>query len=407
MRFCARFFVLLAGMLTTMHMAAAADAVYEAEMVFDPASGSHGHVHASCITQYPNGDFLVVWYENGDELTSEYFSKDKDKSDNVRTGAARRRSGEAHFDLPFVIADTFGLADNNPCVLIDRDQQLWLIRPTLLGVPDWSWGSALVRYQVSDDFVGQQQPVWKRQDILVPHIPDLKSQLDALMDEMLEKYPSLQQLAKYRAELDRRMKSQPLIARLGWMPRAHPIVRADGAVLVPLSNENFNLAVMAITKDSGATWEFSKPFPEIGLTQPTVVQYDDGKMSAFFRNGGPEHRIKRSDSDDGGLTWSAVTTTSLLHPGAGIEALVLKNGHLAMVYNDKESGARDQLAISISEDRGETWKYTRHLENTPESRFDYPSIIQAEDGSIHVTYSFNLQSIKHVRLNEEWVIQGD
>jgi hypothetical protein len=407
MRFCARFFVLLAGMLTTMHMAAADDAMFEAEMVFDPAVVSHGHVHASCITQYPNGDLLVVWYENGDELTPEYFSKDRDKSDNVRTGAARRRSGEARFDLPFVIADTFGLADNNPCVLIDHDQQLWLIRPTLLGVPDWSWGSALVRYQVSDDYVGQQQPVWKKQDILVPHITDLKSQLDALMDEFLEKNPSLPQLAKYRAELDRRMISQPLITRLGWMPRAHPIVRADGAVLVPFSNENFNLAVMAITNDAGATWEFSKPVPEIGLTQPTVVQYDDGKMSAFFRNGGSEHRIKRSDSDDGGMTWSAVTTTSLLHPGAGIEALVLKNGHLAMVYNDKESGARDQLAISISHDRGETWNHTRHLEKTPESRFDYPSIIQATDGSIHITYSFNLQTIKHVRLNEEWVEKGD
>ncbi len=407
MRFCARFFLLLAGMLITIHVAWADDAVYEAEVVFDPAVASHGHVHASCITQYPNGDLLVVWYENGDELSPEYFSKDKDKSDNVRTGAARRRSGEAQFELPFVIADTFGLADNNPCVLIDRDQQLWLIRPTLLGVPDWSWGSALVRYQVSDDYVGQQQPVWKRQDILVPHIPDLKSQLDALMDEMLKQNPSSPRLAMYRTELDRRMKSQPLVARLGWMPRAHPIVRADGAVLVPLSNENFNLAVMAITKDSGATWEFSSPVPEIGLTQPTVVQYDDGKMSAFFRNGGPEHRIKRSDSDDGGLTWSAVTTTSLLHPGAGIEAIVLKNGHLVMVYNDKESGARDQLAISISEDRGETWKRTRHLENTPNSRFDYPSILQAKDGTIHVTYSFNLQTIKHVRLNEEWVAQGD
>lgn len=400
-------FLFVTGILITLHGASAADALYEAEMVFDAASGSHGHVHASCITQYPNGDLLVVWYENGDELGPEYFSKDRDKSDNVRTGAARLRAGQSHFDPPFVIADTFGLADNNPCLLVDRDEQLWLIRPTLLGVPDWSWGSALVRFQVSADFTQNEQPVWKTQDILVPHIADLNGQLSAIMDAMLETNPSSPLITMYRTELERRLKSQPLIARLGWMPRAHPIVRNDGAVLVPLSNENFNLAVMAITKDAGATWEFSKPVPEVGLTQPTVVQYDDGKMSAFFRNGGQERRIKRSDSDDGGLTWSAVTTTSLLHPGAGIEALVLKNGHLVMVYNDKESGARDQLALSVSEDRGETWKHTRHLEKTPESRFDYPSIIQAQDGSIHVTYSYNLQTIKHVRLNEEWIAQGD
>lgn len=29
----------------------AADVLYEAQMVFDPADGSHGHVHASCVTQ--------------------------------------------------------------------------------------------------------------------------------------------------------------------------------------------------------------------------------------------------------------------------------------------------------------------------------------------------------------------
>ena len=105
MRFC----LLLAGMLITIHGTMAADGLYEAEMVFDPASGSHGHVHASCITQYPNGDLLVVWYENGDELPPEYFSKDKDKSDNVRTGAARRRAAESQFDPPLVIAGTVGL----------------------------------------------------------------------------------------------------------------------------------------------------------------------------------------------------------------------------------------------------------------------------------------------------------
>jgi hypothetical protein len=390
------------GMVLT---APAADVLYEAQMVFDPADGSHGHVHASCITQYPNGDLLVVWYENGAELSSEYFSKDKDKSDNVRTGAAKRPGSAATFDAPFVIADTFGLADNNPCVVVDRSQQLWLIRPTLLGVPDWSWGSALVRYQVSDNFQNQLQPVWKTQEILVPHLPNLTEKLGTLMDEMLKKNPS-PRLTMYRKELEKRL-SQPLITRLGWMPRNHPLVRNDGAVVLPLSNENFNLAVMAITTDSGATWQFSQPVPEVGLTQPTVVQYSDGKISAFFRNGGPERRIKRSDSDDGGMTWSAVTNTTLLHPGAGIEAVVLKNGHLVMVYNDKESGDRDQLAVSISHDRGETWPYTRHLENTPQSRFDYPSVIQALDGSIHVTYSYNLQTIKHVRLNEEWVEAGD
>lgn len=35
-----------------------------------------------------------------------------------------------------------------------------------------------------------------------------------------------------------------------------------------------------------------------------------------------------------------------------LEALLLANGHLLLIYNNNTSGPRDQLAVSISEDRG-------------------------------------------------------
>ena len=43
---------------------------YHNELIFDPAVQSHGHVHASCIVECPNGDLLAVWYENGPKLPS-------------------------------------------------------------------------------------------------------------------------------------------------------------------------------------------------------------------------------------------------------------------------------------------------------------------------------------------------
>ena len=76
------------------------------------------------------------------------------------------------------------------------------------------------------------------------------------------------------------------------------------------------------------------------------------------------------------------------------------------MYNNKEETPRDKLAISISEDGGKTWKWTRQLEDTPGGRFDYPSIIQTVDGTIHVTYTYHLKTIKHVRFNEAWVHQN-
>jgi len=86
-----------------------------------------------------------------------------------------------------------------------------------------------------------------------------------------------------------------------------------------------------------------------------------------------------------------------------------------LVYNDTEKG-RHSLAVSISEDEGRTWRWTRHLEHDPKGagRFHYPSVIQAKDGSIHVTYSIFVpsggterKSIKHAQFNTAWVKQGD
>jgi predicted neuraminidase len=120
----------------------------------------------------------------------------------------------------------------------------------------------------------------------------------------------------------------------------------------------------------------------------------------------PGHRIRRSESRDGGMTWSPLTMTDRPHPGAGIEITMLRNGHLALVYNDTEK-ERDKLAISISTDNGTTWQWTRHIENTPKGRFDYPSLIQSRDGSIHVTYSYDTKAIKHAHFDEAWVQEGE
>lgn len=375
------------------------------EQVFDPASGEHGHVHASCIVECPNGDLRVIWYENGTPLPDPYFSKQRDKSDDVRIGGSRRPHGATAWETPFVMADSFGVSDNNPCMVIDKSGRLWLIRATLLAVPQSAWGSALLRYSISSDYDKPGRPVWQKEDVLIPHpegIEAIVNQSLAKMEEDGRRSP--ERLEAYRKRIAEMLKN-PIYQRLGWMPRAHPFIRSDGTVMIPLSNENFNIAAMAMTNDGGETWKLSKMVPEGGLTQPTLVEFPDGRMSAFFRNSDRRRRIKRSDSNDGGMTWSEVRVTTLSHPGAGIEAVRLQNGHLAMVYNDKEENPRDRMAVSISTDDGATWKWTRHLDDVPGSRFDYPSMIQSQDGSLHVTYSDNLKTVKHVHFNEAWVQQ--
>ncbi len=69
--------------------------------------------------------------------------------------------------------------------------------------------------------------------------------------------------------------------------------------------------------------------------------------------------------------------TAFPNPGAGIEAIRLGTGNWALIYNDTARG-RHSLAVSLSDDEGATWKWTRHLERREpgQGSFHYPSIIQ-------------------------------
>jgi len=381
--------------------------MFEADFIFDPERSDRGHVHASCIVECPNGDLLAVWYENGPKRDDYYYMLDADKSDDVRIAAAWLPRGATEWSEPFVISDTFGVADNNPCLVVDKQNRLWLIHTAMIGAPLNTWGSTILCYKVSSDYQRPGPPRWDRESILIVH-PKGLDEVVARNADQLRRYASqdnnYEEIAKRLLE----RLGDPFARRLGWMARAHPIVLADGTLLLPLANENFGVATMAMTRDGGETWSFSQVVPgKLGVSQPSVVSLPDGRLIAFFRDDTNDHRIKRSESFDNGNTWSPVRATALPNPGSGIEAILLRDGSLAMVYNDKEEDPRDRLAISISEDGGDTWRWTRHIEATPGERFDYPSIIQSMDGSLHVSYSYNLRTIKHVRFNLEWVKEGN
>ena len=108
-----------------------------------------------------------------------------------------------------------------------------------------------------------------------------------------------------------------------------------------------------------------------------------------------------SESPDRGETWSKVHDhPQLFNPGAGLELINLKDGRFLAIYNDTEDG-RHQLAVSISEDEGASYRWTRHLEKRPKGKgsFHYPSIIQSEDGMLHATYSYFIPEDSRKKVN--------
>ncbi len=124
---------------------------------------------------------------------------------------------------------------------------------------------------------------------------------------------------------------------------------------------------MAISDDRGVTWTTSRPLIGFGNIQPSLVRKNDGALVAFMRDNGSHHRIRLSTSSDDGVSWSPVTDSSFPNPGAGIEAIRLANGHWALIYNDLPRG-RHSLAVTVSDDEGVSWKWTRHLERDAPGR---------------------------------------
>jgi predicted neuraminidase len=116
-----------------------------------------------------------------------------------------------------------------------------------------------------------------------------------------------------------------------------------------------------------------------------------------------------------------VVDTAIPNPGAGLEVLGLASGSWLLINNDTEQG-RHRLTVSLSDDEGQSWKWSRALESDdpgPEATTaSYPSIAQARNGRLHASYTFTLKGknatpspegkreiecIKHAEFDEAWI----
>jgi predicted neuraminidase len=379
----------------------------------------HLHNHGSCIVQCPNGDLLVCWYRGSGERWA----------DDVAVMGARKRKGASRWSVPFVMADTPGYPDTNPAMFIDPRKRLWLIWPTIL---DNHWESALLKYRISSNYEKPGPPKWDWNDVLhVTPGTNFQTQVSAALDALAAHPPATMDRAKFDAWIkkDRTRLKDKLSCRLGWMTRVHPYVLDGQRLIVPLYSDGFEFCLMAISDDWGKSWFTSDPLVSIANSQPSLIRKKDGTLVAYMRDDGPPpQRIPVSESKDRGVTWSPVVDSDRVDTGAGVEIIALKSGRWLLVNNDLEEG-RHRLALTLSDDEGKTWKWKRYLERDSEAdikagegSYHYPSIIQAKDGTLHVSYSFHQkkslvkldasgqpanESIKHAHFNEAWVIQGE
>jgi predicted neuraminidase len=362
------------------------------------------HNHASCVIQLQKGHLLAAWYSGSGER----------KSDDVVIQGSWLVPGRERWSPRFLMADTPGYPDCNPA-LFSSGGEIWLFWPTIL---DHRWEGALLKYQAAGPVEPPHPIRWTRSGVI--HVTPDSTNFEAAVDKAVEALTA-EEKSKYREELSTfQSRSRDLLyQRLGWMPRVHAIAlpaspgaKHPGRWILPLYCDTFSVSLMVFSDDQGRTWATGRPTVGFGNIQPSLVRKKDGTIVAYMRDNGPHHRIRKATSADDGVTWSAVEDTELPNPGAGIEAIGLRSGNWALIYNDSSRG-RHALAVSLSDDEGVTWKWTRHLERREpgQGSFHYPSLIQGLEGELHATYTHNLPSegstIKYARFGEDWIRQGD
>ena len=402
------------------------------------------HTHGSTIVELPNGDLLSAWFQGNGERWS----------DDVRIMGARLLKGNTEWGKPFVLADVPEFPDINPVLFLDTQKKLWLVWYTVIAN---QWETSLIKYRISENYLQQEgAPEWSWQDVLLvkPGDPTERGMLpnDRFVKSVKEQQNIFREYLKEQGASEKGLKhwdsfaedimgkargdnmvrqgriyaedgsyekkklAYPYFRRMGWQTKNKPIFVGDRMIL-PLYSDGLEMSLFAITDDFGKNWIFSTPLVGAANIQASTAIKKDGTLVTYMRdNGPPPKRHPVSHSTDNGLTWSPVRDSKLMNPGSGSDVVTLKNGHWVIAYNDTEDG-RYSLAVSLSQDEGETWAYKKliELDLNPEKKLRatgaYPSIIQGTDEMIHVIYSYvekaknekNSETIKHISFDENWI----
>ncbi len=315
--------------------------------------------HPATITELDSGDLYIA-----------YYGGDGEYEGDTAVYGLRLPKGASEWTKPAIIADTPGRSEGNAAVWQAPDGLVWLFYVTNYG-PTWS--SARVKYKISKDGA----KTWSDSAIL-----------------------SFEQ---------------------GSMCRSCPIVLSDGDYLLPLYHETGEdregtapdtcSYFMRYDRDKKTWTPTNRIYSKMGNLQASPVEIDKDYHVAYIRRGGrfgplPEGVLYRSESRDGGHTWSPGKETQFRNPNSAADFIKLANGHLLLVFNDNNQGKRMPLTVAISTDEDKTYPHRRDIVDKPGDTAAYPCAIQSRDGKIHVVYtSGNRTIINHAVFDEDAILE--
>lgn len=174
-----------------------------------------------------------------------------------------------------------------------------------------------------------------------------------------------------------------------------PIQLQDGRILFAgqrpheSHGETFDVAIQE-SLDDGRSWRTLAAFPVpegapmLSYDECHVAECAGGGLLILFRDCFEPHRIRQSESADGGTTWTPPRTTAL--HGYPPHVIRLRDNRLLTVYA-KRWEPFGQYAC-LSRDQGATWDTAREIRLAAawDPDIGYPASVQLDDGTVWTVY---------------------
>ena len=369
--------------------------------------------HASILATLPDGDLGMVWFGGTQEGVGD-----------ISIWFARLGQGGDRWSEPRQLTDDSQRSEQNPILFTTPTGELWLLYTAQrAGNQD----TAEVRRRISTDSGRSWGPV-----------------------ETL--FPADEQSGVF-------VRQPVVVSGSGrWLIGIFRCVTVPGE---PWSGDADTSAVM-ISDDQGASWREVAVPDSVGAVHMNIVDLGGGRLLALYRSRWADH-IYASRSSDDGDNWTAPAPTALPNNNSSIQQCRLADGRLGLIFNNSSrldatqrrlslydeiddegliEGAtaaaasvveddpdenrrrafwgapRAPMTLAFSADDGATWQVAGNLDEgdgyclTNNSRdglnreLSYPAIHQTADGTLHLSYTYHRQTIKHVHVPADWAQDG-
>ncbi len=327
------------------------DPFYRSGFIYDELPGVMAHV--ASIAPLDQGRMAAVWYAGSREGARDvaiFFA---------RYDGRQWQPPRLLVDLQSCSRDTAMRVKKvgNPVIFRDLESRLWLVYASVV---EGGWSATSLNYMVSTD----SGETWT---------------------------PS------------RKLFLSPFF-NLTYNVKNKAILLDDGSFLLPVYHEMLTKrsALLHVKPEEDAvTYRIRRITFRARAIQSALFSLGGSRLMTLFRNmdGG---QVLAAESDDTGRTWSDPYRLELPNPNAGFDAIRLGSGTILAAINNSDHDRAD-LSLAVSDDDGASWRIARVLQREPGMEYSYPSLAIDDSALIHLVYTYERKSIKHVVFSEAWL----